>query len=168
MRLVLPHINVTKRARYDQNTELFLQESQIEKYILRRVNKLPCEDTETEKFEVVYWKFLVYEMLVMWNALSSCSEEIVRGIMEDCVKPRDHLNEPMKGLAKLVLGSCHGQLKNYDEAIIAYKECIEQRGELLDDLHISAFAHFELGMLLMKHRNDVRTTFFIIFFKNVR
>lgn len=64
------------------------------------------------------------------------------------------------GLAKLILGSCHGCLKNHDEAIIAYRECIEQRGELLDDLHISAFAYFELAMLLMRHRNDVRFIYF--------
>jgi len=131
-----------------------LQDSQIEKFILRRISKLPCEDTETEKFDQLYWKYLVYEMLVMWNALNSCSEELLKQVMEDCKKSRDQLNEPMKGLAKLILGACHGCLKNHDEAIIAYKECIEQRGELIDDLHISAFAHFELGMLLLKHRND--------------
>lgn len=134
---------------------VYLQDSQIEKYILRRVSKLPCEDTETEKFEQIYWKYLVYEMLVMWNALTSCSEESLKLIMEDCKKPRDQLNEPMKGLAKLILGNCHACLKNFDEAIIAYSECIEQRGELLDDLHISAFAHFELALLLLRHRNDV-------------
>lgn len=92
----------------------------------------------------------------MWNAINSCSEDTLKVIMEDCKRPnRDLLNEPMKGLAKLVLATCHTCLKNYDEAIIAYRECIEQRGELLDDLHISAFAHFELATLLLKHKNEV-------------
>lgn len=134
---------------------MYLQDSQIEKYILRRVSKLPIEECEREKFEQIYWKYLVYEMLVMWNAINSCSEETLKVIMEDCKKPRDSLNEPMKGLAKLILATCHSCLKNQDEAIIAYRECIEQRGELLDDLHVSAFAYFELAMLMLRHRNDV-------------
>ncbi|XP_063710057.1 tetratricopeptide repeat protein 39C-like isoform X2 [Culicoides brevitarsis] len=133
----------------------YMKDSQIEKYILRRVSKLPLEEIEREKFEQIYWKYLVYEMLIMWNAINSCSEDTLKVIMEDCKRPtRDLLNEPMKGLAKLVLATCHTCLKEYDEAIIAYRECIEQRGELLDDLHVSAFAHFELATLLLKHKND--------------
>lgn len=142
---------------FDQTPNaVYLQDSQIEKYILRRVSKLPLEEIEREKFEQIYWKYLVYEMLIMWNAINSCSGETLKIIMEDCKRPnRDLLNEPMKGLAKLILATCHTCLKNYDEAIIAYRECIEQRGELLDDLHISAFAHFELATLLLRHKNDV-------------
>jgi hypothetical protein len=61
--------------------------------------------------------------------------------------------EPMLGITKLIIGLCHVCLKNVELAIDAFRECIEARAdELENDVHVSAFAHYELAMLLLKHR----------------
>ena len=133
------------------------KESQIEKYILRRTRKFPVDTNETGKFETIYWKYLVYEMLFMWNAMTSCSVESIKEIVQDCQIDLDHLNEPSLGISKMLLGASLVSLKKYNEAIEAYKECIEMRkDEFTDDVHISAFAYYELAMLLIKHQKEAK------------
>ncbi|XP_062712967.1 tetratricopeptide repeat protein 39C-like [Aedes albopictus] len=132
------------------------KESQIEKYIYRRCQKLPKADTESEKFDCGYWRLLVYEMLFMWNALSSCSEETLNVIIEDCGKLGDESPEPSLGLRQLILGASLCCAKRYDEAIDAYRACIAMRNDeppLQQDVHISAFAHYELAMLLLREQS---------------
>ncbi|XP_058822433.1 tetratricopeptide repeat protein 39C-like [Topomyia yanbarensis] len=127
------------------------KESQIEKYIFRRCQKIPLDETEVKKYDCLYWKLLVYEMLFMWNALNSCSEMTLTAIIADCDKPILELNEPSLGLGRLILGACLVCVKRIDAAIEAYRECIALRdGESQHDIHISAFAHYELAVLLLQ------------------
>ncbi|XP_021705414.1 tetratricopeptide repeat protein 39C [Aedes aegypti] len=133
------------------------KESQIEKYIYRRCQKLPKSETETEKFDCGYWRLLVYEMLFMWNALSSCSEETLSEVIEDCCKSQDESTEPSQGLRQLILGASLGCGKRYEEAMSAYRTCIAMRNDeqdLQQNVHISAFAHYELAMLLLREQNS--------------
>jgi tetratricopeptide (TPR) repeat protein len=133
------------------------KESQIEKYILRRTKKFPTDTGESGKFEKIYWKCLVYEMLFMWNAMTSCSVEDLKAIVEDCQNNSVNINEPSLGISKMVLGASLVCLKKYSEAIDAYRECIELRkDEFVEDVHISAFAHYELAMLLIKHKKEAK------------
>ncbi|XP_055638379.1 tetratricopeptide repeat protein 39C-like [Toxorhynchites rutilus septentrionalis] len=135
------------------------KESQIEKYIFRRCLKLPRTDTEKEKYNCIYWKLLAYEMLFMWNALNSCSEATLTTIIEDCNVPPDELIEPSVGLSYLILGACLVCLKRFDEAIDSYRKCIAMReDELQQDVHISAFANYELAMLLLKQQRTEATS----------
>ncbi|XP_055607768.1 tetratricopeptide repeat protein 39C-like [Uranotaenia lowii] len=132
------------------------KESQIEKYITRRCFKIPASEEEQQKFDTLYWRLLVYEMLFMWNALSSCDQATLEAIVEDCGKqPEEELNEPSLGLGQLVLGAALTALHRPEGAAGAFRRCIGRReGEMLLDVHISAFAHYELAMLLLRRQND--------------
>ncbi|XP_049278684.1 tetratricopeptide repeat protein 39C-like [Anopheles funestus] len=139
------------------------KESQIERYIFRRSLKLPrAESGEQPKYRsTLYWKYLVFEMLFLWNTLSSCNEEQLESMIADCSQPTDAFSEPMVGISRLILGACLSCLARYDEAIRAFRECIAMREKLdnqdQQDTHISAFAYYELAVLLLRqqqHGND--------------
>lgn len=141
------------------------KDAQIEKFIIRRLEKLPKtieeiteNQNECEKFFTKnYWKFLVYEMLYLWNALSSCNENALNEIIDDCENLSALLNEPMIGLSKLILGTCHRLRGNFELAIKSYRDCIELRNDvnIQNDFHISAFAHFELATTLLRFDREV-------------
>ncbi|XP_053679653.1 tetratricopeptide repeat protein 39C-like [Anopheles nili] len=140
------------------------KDSQIERYIFRRCLKLPrAESGNLPKYSSsLYWKYLVFEMLFLWNALGSCNVEQLESMVVDCSQPADSLCEPMLGISRLILGACLCYLARYEEAIRAYRECITIR-EASDhpeqqDLHISAFSYYELALLLLRegHCDDHR------------
>ncbi|XP_053691214.1 tetratricopeptide repeat protein 39C-like [Sabethes cyaneus] len=134
------------------------KESQIEKYIFRRCQKIPSSVAEEEKYDCYYWRLLVYEMLFMWNALNSCSENNLTTIIEDCRRPMAIQNEPSLGLGRLILAASFVCTKQYEKAVDAYRECIVAReSELLHDVHISAFAHYELAVLLLRKQEPEAT-----------
>lgn len=62
-------------------------------------------------------------------------------------------SEPMPGLAMLIQGECYNILKMYENAITSFRNCIETRSKSMpkDDLHISAFAEYGLGVLLLQN-----------------
>ncbi|XP_041761697.1 tetratricopeptide repeat protein 39C-like [Anopheles merus] len=132
------------------------KDSQIERYIFRRCLKLPrAESGEQPKYSSsLYWKYLVFEMLFLWNALSSCNEEQLASMVADCSQPTDAFSEPMVGISRLILGACLSCLARYEEAIGAFRECIFMRETLehqeQQDMHISAFAYYELAVLLLR------------------
>ncbi|XP_052866017.1 tetratricopeptide repeat protein 39C-like [Anopheles cruzii] len=137
------------------------KDSQIERYIFRRCLKLPraVSGPQTKFSTSLYWKYLVFEMLFLWNALTSCSVEQLESIAADCSQPVDANNEPMLGVSRLILGACLACLARYDEAILAYRECIAMRAEATEqqqDIHVSAFAYYELAVLLLRgpHRDS--------------
>lgn len=136
------------------------KDAQIEKFIGRRINKLPINENDTKKFNQLYWKHLTYEMLYMWNAIGSCQSDELDLIVSDCANDTS-ASEPMIGLTKLILGSTETYRSNINDAIQAYTDCIKQRKlyETMnqsqdDEQHISAFAHYELAMLLLKHKSQ--------------
>ncbi|EAA01684.4 AGAP001215-PA [Anopheles gambiae str. PEST] len=132
------------------------KDSQIERYIFRRCLKLPrAESGEQPKYSSsLYWKYLVFEMLFLWNALSSCNEEQLASMVADCSHPTDAFSEPMVGISRLILGACLSCLARYEEAIGAFRECIFMRETIehqeQQDMHISAFAYYELAVLLLR------------------
>uniref|UniRef100_A0A903Z062 Tetratricopeptide repeat protein 39C n=1 Tax=Anopheles minimus TaxID=112268 RepID=A0A903Z062_9DIPT len=134
------------------------KDSQIERYIFRRSLKLPrAESGEQPKYRSsLYWKYLVFEMLFLWNTLSSCNEEQLESMVADCSQPTDAFSEPMVGISRLILGACLSCLARYDEAIRAFRECISMREKFehqdQQDTHISAFAHYELAVLLLRQQ----------------
>ncbi|XP_058059382.1 tetratricopeptide repeat protein 39C-like isoform X2 [Anopheles bellator] len=135
------------------------KDSQIERYIFRRCLKLPrtLGGSQTKFSTSLYWKYLVFEMLFLWNALTSCSVEQLESISADCSQPVDAYSEPMLGVSRLILGACLACLARYDEAILAYRECIAMRAEATDqqqDIHVSAFAFYELAVLLLRPQRD--------------
>lgn len=74
------------------------------------------------------------------------------------VEPMMALTEPMVGLRELLVGCAETALKNFPAAIDAYQRCIERRSNVLDvSMHISAFAHYELAVILIHYKSDVST-----------
>ncbi|KFB43566.1 AGAP001215-PB-like protein [Anopheles sinensis] len=134
------------------------KDSQIEKYIFRRCLKLPrAESGEPPKYNSsLYWKYLVFEMLFLWNALSTCNVEQLESMVADCSQPVDAFSEPMLGISRLILGACLCCLTRYNEAIEAFRECIALREASSDhqqqDVHVSAFAYYELAILLLRRQ----------------
>lgn len=68
--------------------------------------------------------------------------------------------EPIGGVQQLILGGALVSLKQYQAAVTAYRSCIAQRTALEssanDDFHhVSAYAHYELAMLLLQCSTDV-------------
>lgn len=61
---------------------------------------------------------------------------------------KECVGEPSVGLAFLILGSSSGHTRNFAEAMKYYRLCIKQRENITEDIHISAFAHYDLAMLL--------------------
>lgn len=56
----------------------------------------------------------------------------------------------MVGLNELILGGAYAALQNYSLAMNAYRQCIAKRIDILNqDMHITAFAHYELATLLI-------------------
>lgn len=66
--------------------------------------------------------------------------------------------EPMVGLSKLIEGNCYCNLGRYEEGITCFRECLRMRGCLptnSEDSHVSAFAQYELGALLLRNQQVV-------------
>lgn len=66
----------------------------------------------------------------------------------------------MAGVQQLILGGALVSLKQYQAAVTAYRSCIAQRTALEssadDDFHhVSAYAQYELAMLLLQCSTDV-------------
>lgn len=57
------------------------KESQLGIFILRRAPKLVDVNTGQPFNNTVYYKFLVYELLYLWNAMPSCSIESLQRML---------------------------------------------------------------------------------------
>lgn len=122
------------------------KETQLGSFVLRRVPKLIDEDIG-QSYSASYYKLLVYELLYIYNALSSCSTETLHGVLTEC---QNCSEEPMIGLSDLIEGATHSYLDECDSSIMSYRKCLKQRTPSKDvyDQHISVFALYELGNIL--------------------
>nr|CAD7395629.1 unnamed protein product [Timema poppensis] len=108
----------------------------------------------TEGFDQAFCRLLAFELLFLWNALPSCSVPHINTILEDC---QAQGIEPMEGLRHLVMGAVQCCLNQYEEARASFRTCIAKRSDSdeatessIGDHHITAFALYELGILLCK------------------
>lgn len=132
-------------------------QTQIDQFISKRVELFPRTDDGMHRLNPAFWRFLVYELLFLWNTLDTCSPAILTQISEDCERERGH--EPIAGVAHLIQATCEKLRGNSEKAVIAYRDCLKYRRSLessVDDdetnasfTHISAFAHYKLAMLLV-------------------
>ncbi|XP_067006614.2 tetratricopeptide repeat protein 39C [Anabrus simplex] len=136
--------------------------TQLEAFILRRTSCF-MGGQRSAIFDKAYCRLLAFELLFLWNALPSCSVEDINHLLEDC---QSSGQEPMEGLRHLVMGAAQCCLGHFDEAVASFRTCLAKRGELDQvndvkagsageergpgDHHISAFALYELGMLLCR------------------
>lgn len=123
--------------------------NQLGMFLSKRFALCPTAD-KTKLNDRTFWMFLIYDILYLWNALPSCSFANIRRIISDC---QNVTVEPMLGLALLIRGTCHCIMNEYEVGIRCLRECLEIRKELpnnADNAHVSAFAQYELGYILMK------------------
>ncbi|GAB0092691.1 tetratricopeptide repeat protein 39C [Sergentomyia squamirostris] len=136
------------------------KETEIQRFLTGRYGRMPEENIS----DAAFWRYLTYEMLLLWNTLEICSPAVLDAIVSDCDKEQVTIKEPIPGLAKLILGTCHEYRGRIPEAIAAYRECIDirQREVSTEFLHIPAFAHVRLALILMQRgdtqdRDEART-----------
>lgn len=136
------------------------RDSHIGQFVLHRLPLFPettAADGGSGKTNQFYWKYLVYEVLFLWSALGSASRDELTAIVADCSAPSGRFVEPIVGVQQLILGGALATLKQYQAAVNAYRMCVRQREAdgAVEFQHISAFARYELGMLLLQCSTDV-------------
>ncbi|XP_066253168.1 uncharacterized protein [Euwallacea similis] len=127
---------------------------QLDEFLTRRLKCCPKDSEDAKNFSDVFFKLFVFEMLYLWNALASCSLENIEVVVSECLKVTSAKDEPKKGMANLILGSCYGIQQQYKEAADCFRKCLDQRTNEpgnAEDAHISAFAQYELGNILIQH-----------------
>ncbi|KAJ9581243.1 hypothetical protein L9F63_023569 [Diploptera punctata] len=131
--------------------------TQLENFILRRTSRFPNKEGN-KYFDQAYCRLLAFELLFLWNALPSCNVHHINSLLEDCQSTGQ---EPMEGMRHLVMGAAQCCLGDFEEAKASFRTCLAKRSELepqmnaegqtgSGDHHISAFALYELGILLCK------------------
>jgi tetratricopeptide (TPR) repeat protein len=123
----------------------------IEKFLTNRCNyTIPdqlCHST--------FWKLLCFEIMYHWNLLGSCSSSTVESIIADC-KTVDETSEPILGLSQFLMGASYANVKDYENAILSYKKCIQICNENPSNLYLTyvPYANYELAVILMKCESD--------------
>ncbi|XP_040567969.1 tetratricopeptide repeat protein 39C isoform X2 [Lepeophtheirus salmonis] len=119
--------------------------NQLEKFLYRRANKILTDIDDVDKN---YFRLLGYELLYLWNALGACLRQHSHAtIQTDCEK----IDVPaLEGVRQLILGSLFSDSRQASKAKICFGKAIKD-GELVKEYHTSAFAAYELGMVLSKN-----------------
>ncbi|XP_077287378.1 tetratricopeptide repeat protein 39C-like [Arctopsyche grandis] len=150
--------------------------SQIEKYIRCRTEKLPEEEDAEKDWakDVTHWQLHCFEMLYLWNTFPSCKTSDLLNIVNICT-PKDGgeslSHEPINGLGWLIKGAAliviaNRLNRNHDDAnldvhenpaayftsaVEAFRTCLQRRSKCSNDAHVSAFAQYELAVLLLRN-----------------
>ncbi|KAK4874861.1 hypothetical protein RN001_014221 [Aquatica leii] len=125
--------------------------SQLDVFLMRRFNYCPSTYKDVQTKDSHYWSLFVFELLYLWNTLPNCSLINIERIITTCERSTA---EPMTGVAFLIKGNCYSIMSKYKDAVHCFRKCLELRKHLshtAEDVHISAFAAFELGQLLIKN-----------------
>lgn len=83
-------------------------------------------------------------------------------IILDCLTVHTFKDEPRKGMSSLILGACYNIQNDIVKAESYFRKCLEQRRNEAfnaEDAHISAFAQYELGNILI-HNQQVLSHYF--------
>ncbi|KAI4456614.1 tetratricopeptide repeat protein 39 family member [Holotrichia oblita] len=132
--------------------------TQLDEFLNRRYKVCPLEMDILKQLDCLFWKILVYELLYLWNTLPSCTNENLHVIINDCEAAIQRNCEPTIGLAKLIEGSCLCILRRFNDGMEKFRECLEQRKNepyTSTEAHVSAFAQYELGLLLVRTNETV-------------
>lgn len=137
------------------------KETQLGLFVLRRIPKLLDQETG-QPYTILYYRLLIYELLYLWNAMPSCSVDLLQGILLECKS--NYSDEPMAGLANLIEGAAYSYLGDIQASIESYRNCLNRRNPLNDayDQHVSAFALYELGTALCSINNTEEGKIFLL------
>jgi hypothetical protein len=167
------------------------------------MKKIPDTKEYNEEWtkDVLHWKLYCFEMLYLWNTLSSCRTtdlddiitrsfykisylmvySIFKSILE-CLPPNEEStlkHEPMRGIGWFMRGTSSSILANrfknnaddltnrskayFTIAVEAFRMCLKVRTDCSDDAHISAFAQYELALLLLRSESVLILLLFVLF-----
>lgn len=136
------------------------KDSPIDQFIRQRVELLPDTEEGMQRLDAIFFRFLVYELLFLWNTLDQCSAETLERMIADCKliqTQRPHEKkflEPIPGVSQLILASCQALQGQTEVALSTFRDCLKHRQPLDDETpakftHISAFANYKLAILLL-------------------
>lgn len=130
--------------------------------VSKAIKKFPADVNSSDfcVYGTTYFQLMVLEFLYMYNFLPSCSDEHLEAILDVCLSC-NYAAEPMAGLRFLIAGSVWGLNEDRENAISSYRQCLSARnfscsdGVTPDthDKHITVYALYELGILLMDSPN---------------
>lgn len=121
--------------------------NQIEAFVQRRAEKFK-KTRPTEEHVVL----LALEILYLWNALPMCTQEGLKAMLEECnrVEEKKHFH-----LRSLVEGGIQKLLGEEEFAMVCFEEAIARHNGMKEDVHVVAFALYELGMILIQKPETV-------------
>ncbi|XP_034242799.1 tetratricopeptide repeat protein 39C-like [Thrips palmi] len=130
--------------------------------ISKAIKKFPA-DVNSGDFGLygsTYFQLMVMEFLYMYNFLPSCSDEHLDAILDVCLSC-NYAAEPMAGLRFLIAGSVWGLHDDRENSISCFRQCLSARNFScsdtvnpdIPDKHITVFALYELGVLLIDSTN---------------
>lgn len=125
----------------------------IEKFILNRCTLVFPKNQAKEK---IFWQLLCFEVMFLWNLLSSCDSNVLECVISACRAISSRDDEPIFGLTNFIIATCFKYLTDIENAIIHFRKCIDECNENISNikfLHIPAYANYELANLLLKFGN---------------
>lgn len=163
-RNLTPYID--KSFQWIASTLLRLQDTQIIKFLHHRVKVFPNDDMDHKN--PFYWKYLVYEVLYLWNALGNVNydqlDQIIDGewlammclfhrfqrlsmnrSISDCTASNEIAEEPMIGIKKLILGSALTSQRRFQSAVVACKWVIRLLRSSTSEFNVCIFQGLHQG-----------------------
>ncbi|KAL4218181.1 Tetratricopeptide repeat protein 39C [Mactra antiquata] len=121
--------------------------NQIEAYVSRRAEKMKKSPPSQE-----YCRLLALELVFLWHALPTLTKEELRPYLDVCDMQTDH---NVLHIKCLVEGAIFHQLGEDDMALQCLDESVARHSGMKTDLHIPAFALFEMASIHMKKPETV-------------
>jgi tetratricopeptide (TPR) repeat protein len=117
----------------------------IERFIRNRCSFIVNE----EQKEAAYWQLLCFEVIYLWNLLSSCDASVLQHIIDVCEQSNES-SEPIIGLAFFIIGCCYKVMRDIEKTLDFYTKCVQKCNENMQSLqfhHIPAYANYELAYI---------------------
>lgn len=116
--------------------------NQIEAFVSRRAEKMKKNPPTQE-----YCRLLSLELVFLWHALPTCTEEELKPFLDVCEMQTDIKVFHLKCLLE---GAIYKELGHEENALQCLKEALARHQGMKDDYHIPAFAMYEMASIYMK------------------
>lgn len=116
--------------------------NQIEAFVSRRAEKMKKNPPTQE-----YCRLLSLELVFLWHALPTCTEEELKPFLDVCDMQTDIKVFHLKCLLE---GAIYKELGHEENALQCLEEALARHQGMKDDYHIPAFAMYEMASIYMK------------------
>lgn len=121
--------------------------NQIEAFVNKRAEKFKKVKPTQE-----HCRLLTLEMIFLWHAIPTCTEEELRPFLAVCDSQTDHHLLPLKCLLE---GSIYKELGEDEMALTCLQEALARHQGKKDEMYIPAFTLFEMASILMKDEQTI-------------